>query len=108
VARNRADREFKLTDAATNPQRSFEMWDLMLYQRSGRKNIQLLLDTAITAATTRNGRIVAVQAISPWLEERYEISAEQYIDCTGMLSLRPLPARARCAAARGAVFMARL
>jgi hypothetical protein len=76
--------EFKLTDAATNPQRSFEMWDLMLYQKVlAEKNIRLLLDTAITGATARSGRIVAVQALSSWLEEHYEISAEQYIDCTG-------------------------
>ena len=76
--------EFKLTDEATNPQRSFEMWDLMLYQKVlAEKKINLLLDTAITGATIRDNRIVAVQAISPWLEEYYEISAEQCIDCTG-------------------------
>jgi hypothetical protein len=76
--------EFKLTDAAANPQRSFEMWDLMLYQKVlAEKKIQLLLDTSVTEATVRDNRIVVVQAISPSLEEHCEISAEQYIDCTG-------------------------
>jgi hypothetical protein len=40
--------EFKLDDAENNPQRSFEMWDLLLYDKvMSEPNITLLLETAI-------------------------------------------------------------
>lgn len=76
--------EFKLTDSATNPQRSFEMWDLMLYDKVvSEKNITLLLDTAVISSTATDNQITKAEAISPLLEARYEIEAKFFIDCTG-------------------------
>jgi hypothetical protein len=76
--------EFKLTDAATNPQRSFEMWDLLLYDRVvSEPNITLLLDTHVVDARVARGRIKSVTAISPLMEAAWEIEAAFFIDCTG-------------------------
>lgn len=76
--------ELKLTDAVTNPQRSFEMWDLLLYNKVvSEENITLLLDTAVIDAETKGGKIKKVKAISSLLEEYYEIEARFFIDCTG-------------------------
>ena len=76
--------ELKLTDSATNLQRSFEMWDLLLYDKVIREsNITLLLDTAIVDATVENGKITAVTAASSLLAERYDIRAALFLDCTG-------------------------
>jgi len=76
--------ELKLTDAVTNPQRSFEMWDLLLYNKVvSEENITLMLDTAVIGAETKGGKIKKVKAISPLLEEYYEIEAQFFIDCTG-------------------------
>ena len=76
--------ELKLTESATNPQRSFEVWDLILYDKVvSEPNITLLLDTAVIDARVEGDRIAGVVAISPLLEEVYEITAQYFIDCTG-------------------------
>lgn len=76
--------ELCLTNAATNPQHSFEMWDLLLYDKVTREsNITLLLDTAVIDADVRDAFIKQVTAISPLLEERYTITARFFVDCTG-------------------------
>lgn len=83
--------ELKLTEAATNLQRSFEMWDLLLYDKVvSEKNITLLLDTDIIGAQVHNNRIIEATAISTLLEENYTIKANFYIDCTGDASLGTL------------------
>ena len=94
--------ELKLTDSATNFQRSFEMWDLLLYDKVVREpNLTLLLDTAIVDATVENGKITAVTAVSALLEERYEIRAAFFVDCTGDAAVATL-AGARCMRGREA------
>ena len=76
--------EIKLTESATNHQRSFEMWDLVLYDKViSEKNLTLLLDTAIIDAAVKDGRIVSAVAISPLIEEYYDVDARFFIDCTG-------------------------
>ena len=83
--------ELKLTDSATNPQRSFEMWDLLLYNKVvSEENITLLLDTTVIDAQVKNGVITTVKAICPLLEETYEINARYFIDCTGDATLAAL------------------
>src|SRR3989440_4558115 len=48
--------EIRLDDAANNPQRSWELWDLFLYDKvMSEPRITLLLDTAIYSADTRDG-----------------------------------------------------
>ncbi|HPO15517.1 MAG TPA: FAD-dependent oxidoreductase [Candidatus Hydrogenedentes bacterium] len=89
--------ELKLTEAAANPQRSFHVWDLILYDKVvSEPNITLLLDTAIIEASLEGDRIAKAIAISPLLEARYEIEAKFFIDCTG---------DGKLAAAAGAKYM---
>jgi len=89
--------ELKLTESATNPQRSFEIWDLILYDKVvSEPNITLMLDTAVVDARVDDDRIASVLAVSPLLEQAYEIKADFFIDCTGDAGL---------AAAAGAEYM---
>jgi hypothetical protein len=49
--------EFRLDDAAANPQRSREMRDLLLYDKvKSEPNITLLLDTTCCRAEVEQGR----------------------------------------------------
>ncbi len=76
--------EFRLDDAVHNPQRSREMWDLLLYDKiKSEPNITLLLDTACCAAEVRDGLIQRVLARSDKLETVYRLAAKLYADCTG-------------------------
>ncbi|MBN2000079.1 FAD-dependent oxidoreductase [candidate division KSB1 bacterium] len=80
--------ELKLTESATNPQRSFEMWDLILYDKVvSESNMTLLLDTAVIGAEVKDDRLTGVRAVSSLLEEYYDISADYFIDCTGDATL---------------------
>lgn len=76
--------ELVLTEAVTNPQRSFEMWDLILYDKViSEPNITLLLDTVVFKVSTDKDRIQSISAICQTTEEMYEIKAGYFIDCTG-------------------------
>lgn len=80
--------ELKLTEATLNPQRSFEIWDLILYDKIiSEPRITLLLDTAVYDAVVQGDRIRQVKAVSPLLEEYYEIDGAFFIDCTGDATL---------------------
>ncbi len=76
--------ELRVEDAVRNPQRSFEMWDLLLYDKIvSEPRILLLLDTAVYAAECQGGRIHRVMARSDRTEHLYRIQAKLYCDCTG-------------------------
>jgi len=76
--------EIRLDDAANNPQRSFEFWDMLLYDKVvSEPNITLLLDTALYSAETKSGKITRVMARSDKTEHLYEVVAKIYLDCTG-------------------------
>jgi len=76
--------EFRLDDAANNPQRSWELWDLLLYDKvKSEPNITLLLDSPLYAAQTRNGLIQQVMVRCDKSEHLYRIQAKVYADCTG-------------------------
>jgi hypothetical protein len=76
--------EFRLEDAVHNPQRSREMWDLLLYDKvKSEPNITLLLDAACSAAETKDGLIQRVLARCDKTEHLYRIRARLYADCTG-------------------------
>ncbi|HNQ88813.1 MAG TPA: FAD-dependent oxidoreductase [Verrucomicrobiota bacterium] len=76
--------ELRLDDAVRNPQRSFSLWDLLLYDKVLREsNITLLLDTTLCGAEVRQGRIERAIARCDRTEHRYRITASQYLDCTG-------------------------
>src|SRR3954469_14381349 len=53
--------ELRLDDAVNNPHRSWELWDLLLYDKcKSEPNLTLLLDSPLFAAKTANGKIEEV------------------------------------------------
>jgi hypothetical protein len=76
--------EFRLDDAVGNPQRSRELWDLLLYDKLvSEPNVTFLLDTTCCAAVTRDNLIQHVLARCDKTEHLYRIRAGLYADCTG-------------------------
>lgn len=76
--------EFRLDDAVNNPHRSFELWDLLLYDKvKSEPNITLLLDSPLFAAETKDGLIRQVMVRCDKTEHLYRIQAKLYLDCTG-------------------------
>ncbi len=76
--------EFRLDDAVNNPQRSFELWDLLLYDKVvSERNITLLLDSVVFGARTRDGRIEQVSVRCDKTEHLYRVTPRICCDCTG-------------------------
>jgi hypothetical protein len=76
--------ELRIEDAVTNPQRSFDLWDLMLYDRVvSEPNITLLLDTTVHGATVKNGAIQEIAARCDRSELLYRIRGKLFCDATG-------------------------
>jgi FAD dependent oxidoreductase len=76
--------EIRLDDACNNPQRCWEMWDLLLYDKViSEPNITLLLETAVYSAEMKDGKIQSVLARSDKSEHIYHIKAPIFLDSTG-------------------------
>lgn len=76
--------EFRLDDAVNNPHRSFEYWDLLLYDKMKcEPNITLILDSALFAAELKDGEIQRVMVRCDKTEHLYRIKSNIYLDCTG-------------------------
>ena len=76
--------ELRLDDAANNPQRCWELWDLLLYDKlMSEPNVTLLLDTTVYAADVKNKKIERVLARCDRTEHLYRVTAKLYADCTG-------------------------
>lgn len=76
--------EMRLEMAVQNPQRSPSMMDLMLFDKCRQEpNITLLLNTSIEAAQLADGSIRSVTALRSSTEDRFEIRADLFADCTG-------------------------
>ncbi len=76
--------EFRLDDAVNNPHRSWELWDLLLYDKcKSEPNITLLLDSPLFAAETKDGKIQRVMVRCDKTEHLYRITAKIFIDATG-------------------------
>lgn len=76
--------ELKLENAARNPQLSWEVWDLILYDKCvSEPNIRLLLDTSICAAESSENKIESVYARCENSRTVYKIDAKIYVDATG-------------------------
>ncbi len=76
--------ELRLEDSANNPHWSWELWDLLLYDKLiSEPNITLLLDTYVYGATVEDDLITEVLARSDTTEHIYRITATHYADCTG-------------------------
>ncbi len=76
--------EIRLEDAVNNPHRSWELWDLLLYDKVvSEPNITLLLDTTLYTAETQDSAIQRVMARCDKSEHLYRIKAKIFIDATG-------------------------
>jgi hypothetical protein len=76
--------ELRLADAVNNPQRCWELWDLLLYDKVvSEPNITLLLETTLCSAAVRGGSITEVTARCDKSEHIYRIRARIFCDCTG-------------------------
>jgi len=76
--------EIRLDDAANNPHRSFELWDLLLYDKlKSEPNITLLLDAPLFAAEVKDGKVQRVMVRCDRTEHLYRIQAKLFLDCTG-------------------------
>src|SRR5437588_6117406 len=76
--------EFRLDDAANNPQRCWELWDLLLYDKViSEPNITLLLDTTLYSAEVKDGLIQSVTARCDRTEHLYHVRSKTFCDCTG-------------------------
>lgn len=76
--------ELRLDDAVNNPQRSWEHWDLLLYDKLvSEENCTLLLDTTCTAADVKDGKITRALARCDKTEHIYRVRSKCFADCTG-------------------------
>ncbi len=80
--------ELRLDDAIRNPQSSPSLWDILLYDKLREEpRIVLLLDTECIGCTTETigdeKRISRVLALRNSSEERFEIRARFFADCSG-------------------------
>jgi len=76
--------ELRLADAVANPHRSWELWDLLLYDKVvSEPNITLLLDATLYGARRREDRIEEVMVRCDRSEQLYRIRARLFCDATG-------------------------
>jgi hypothetical protein len=78
--------ELRLEDSFRNPNRSYAQWDLLLYEKvKAEQRITLLLDTDCIGCTTDpdTKRILSVLALRNCTEDRFDISARFFADCSG-------------------------
>ena len=76
--------EFRLDDAVNNPHGSWELWDLLLYDKvKSEPNITLLLDSTLFAAEAKDGLIQQVMVRCDKTEMLYRVKAKFFLDCTG-------------------------
>jgi hypothetical protein len=76
--------ELRLEDAVNNPQRCWELWDLLLYDKVvSEPNITLLLESTVYAVTMREGKVESAMVRCDKSEHLYHIRAKLFCDCTG-------------------------
>jgi hypothetical protein len=76
--------EFRLDDAANNPQRCWELWDLLLYDKLvSEPNVTLLLDSTLYAVDTKDNRIERAWVRCDKTEHIYAVDSKLYCDATG-------------------------
>lgn len=76
--------EFRLDDAVNNPARSWEMWDLLLYDKCvSEPNLTLLLDSVLYSVEVADNKITRAMVRCDKTEHIYEVTAGIYLDCTG-------------------------
>jgi hypothetical protein len=76
--------ELRLEDAVNNPQRCWEMWDFILYDKVvSEPNITLLLETVVYKTVLDGDRISEVHARCDKSEMIYRVKSKVFVDSTG-------------------------
>lgn len=76
--------EIRLETSVRNPQRSASMLDLILYEKCrAEPRLTLLLNTAVDGAEVEHGCITRARALRQSTEDRFDIEASIFVDCTG-------------------------
>ncbi len=76
--------EIRLQDAVQNPQRCWEMWDLLLYDKViSEPNIKLLLESTLYRADSKEGKLTTAYVRNDSTELLYRIHAKYFVDATG-------------------------
>ncbi|MBI4907514.1 MAG: FAD-dependent oxidoreductase [Acidobacteria bacterium] len=76
--------ELRLDDAVNNPQRCWEMWDILLYDKViSEPKITLLLETSLFAVDKSGDSIRIGYARCDKSEHVYRIKSKLFMDCTG-------------------------
>lgn len=76
--------EIRLENSVRNPQRSSSMFDEILYEKCREEtNLTLYLNTSVVDAVLEGSRITQATAVRASTEDRFEIRAKAFVDCTG-------------------------
>jgi hypothetical protein len=76
--------EIRLRNSIRNSQRSSSMLDLTLYDLCrSEPNLELMLNTEVVAVEMTGNKIERVTAVRNSTEDRFEIAAKVFVDCTG-------------------------
>lgn len=76
--------EILLENFYQNPQLSYPLWDMVLFDKTARQdNLTLLLNTSCLDAKTKSGRIVSIKAWQSPCETMHTVKARFFADCSG-------------------------
>jgi len=83
--------ELRLANLAGNPQRSYSVWDAVLYDAARRQEgLALLLNCSACDAEMDGPRIASVTGWQTTTQTRHTVRAKVFIDCSGDAALAPL------------------
>ena len=76
--------EILLENKHRNPNHSFSILDTVFWEKLRfQENLTLYLNTRVTLADTRNGRVISADAIQTTTEKTFRFYGRIFIDCTG-------------------------
>ena len=76
--------DLMLENKARNPQFSYSVWDMILFEAAKKeKNLTLMLNTVMYDCETEGDRITSVLCVQETTEMRYRISGKLFVDATG-------------------------
>lgn len=83
--------ELRMENLYRNPQRSFSVWDTILYEATRyQDNLTLLLNCSCVGAEADGGRVLAVTGWQLTSETVHTVTAKVFADCSGDGVLAPL------------------
>jgi len=83
--------ELRLANLHVNPQRSYSVWDTVLYDAARRQDgLQLMLNCSACDAEMDGPWIVSVTGWQTTTQTRHTVRAKVFIDCSGDAILAPL------------------